>query len=250
MEKRFVVLFYLLLYGLAAGVVQLYLVFVFPPWFQWATLASRCLVVTVLTLYLCQVRPAPLRELLRGVPFYIVLWDLFCLFFQAFSSAGFPVVITLLLFLLRLPSWQLCFRYGFRESIALKREEPEGFDNNPYHSFQIGAAVVFVVVILAFSAMLTLSAGLWRPRRPPCTSVESDAAAIESAIADYFAVPTRMAIRKEDVQVEGLEHEWEIDASDPDLILIRVYQDPDHPCSEDYQNAQPDWQDGVYIRKM
>jgi len=69
---------------------------------------------------------------------------------------------------------------------------------------------------------------------------------IHNALEDYFAVPGRHTVTAEDLDLVGILHEWEIDTTNMDRIIIRVFSDMRKPCDMKYQEMVPEWEDGVY----
>ncbi len=114
------------------------------------------------------------------------------------------------------------------------------------------SAVVITVLIVCTGIVFTL---ILLPHfspnsnKGPCSSVESDAATIVAAIADYFAVPSRTQIKSGDLS-EGIsiKNPWTLVQCDG-AIYIYVY-DLNELCPIEYQDVNAEWNAGIYTEIM
>lgn len=91
------------------------------------------------------------------------------------------------------------------------------------------------------------------PPKSSCTTVESDANAIDSAIADYFADPLHIYTpalgdlnNGNGVTLTG-KNTATITGADPNVNITITVTDASGRCPKAYQNASPDWDgNGVY----
>lgn len=105
----------------------------------------------------------------------------------------------------------------------------------------VGAAVIMLIILPQFWSAY--------PCKPLCSSVESDADSIASAIADYFAVPGRTEVKPGDLnRWFQTENPWTIRQCG-DAIYIYVY-DLNEDCPIEYQNNNPGWNSSIYTKIM
>lgn len=123
-------LLYLFLYAfLGAGAVLDDISREYPPWFTGLDLAFRVSAFVCILLYIIGWRPEPLRPLWRLFPVALVLFDVFCWYYDIFVSPDLKgtvamyIAVTIIGVVALCPSWYMCFRYGYRKRI---KERPYG----------------------------------------------------------------------------------------------------------------------------
>lgn len=82
-----------------------------------------------------------------------------------------------------------------------------------------------------------------------CRQCESDADKIASAIADFYANPHNMRmVKKEDLNL-NISNPYTISGDIEKSIIIQVH-DKSSTCPADYQNRNPNWNNGTYTKHL
>lgn len=83
-----------------------------------------------------------------------------------------------------------------------------------------------------------------------CRQCESDADKIASAIADFYANPHNMRmVKKEDLNI-NISNPYTISGDDPNKSIIIQVHDKARTCPADYQNRDPNWENGTYTKRL
>ena len=99
---------------------------------------------------------------------------------------------------------------------------------------------MIVIAIIGILAAIAIPNFISYRNKAFCSAAESDANAIASAIADYFAIPSNTSVTKGNLS--GVRatlsggNTWGLDASNIDAIEITVTDVSDR-CPSDYQTA-------------
>jgi prepilin-type N-terminal cleavage/methylation domain-containing protein len=105
--------------------------------------------------------------------------------------------------------------------------------------------LMIVIAIIGILAAIAVPNFISYRNKAYCSAVESDANAIASAIADYYAIPTHTTIIPGDVSVAPLTltlsgaNTGTISGT-VDAIVITV-TDASGRCPDDYQGASAEW---------
>jgi Tfp pilus assembly protein PilE len=105
---------------------------------------------------------------------------------------------------------------------------------------------MIVIAIIGILAAIAIPNFIAYRNKTFCSRAESDANAIASAIADYFAIPTHTAIADADLQVGGSKpvqlsgnNTFTIAATNPNSAITISVVDGSGRCPADYQTANP-----------
>ena len=117
--------------------------------------------------------------------------------------------------------------------------------------------LMIVIAIIGILAAIAIPNFIAYRNKAFCSAAESDARTIASAIADYFAVPSRVDIPGTDPETDktaglGLSLSGENTATmgtDIDAVTITVY-DASERCPSDYMTSQPQWDAGAHKFEM
>lgn len=118
--------------------------------------------------------------------------------------------------------------------------------------------LMIVIAIIGILAAIAVPNFISYRNKAYCSAAESDANAIASAIADYYAIPTHTTIIAGDVSAAPLSltlsgppaaRNTGTIAGTVDAIVITV-TDASGRCPTDYTTASPDWTGSVYTKNL
>ena len=120
--------------------------------------------------------------------------------------------------------------------------------------------LMIVIAIIGILAAIAIPNFIAYRNKTFCSATESDANAIASAIADYFAIPSNTTLNNTaNLKVSANlsnNNTWTVNAADPDNISIDV-EDVTDRCPQDYQDAMDVtksprgyWDAQHYIKRM
>jgi type IV pilus assembly protein PilA len=112
--------------------------------------------------------------------------------------------------------------------------------------------LMIVIAIIGILAAIAIPNFISYRNKSFCSATESDANMIAAAIADYYAIPSRVAFPPTVAGDLGLtlsNNNLGAIAGTIDNIVITV-QDGSGRCPADYQTASGDWAGGIYTKNM
>ncbi len=114
--------------------------------------------------------------------------------------------------------------------------------------------LMIVIAIIGILAAIAVPNFIAYRNKAFCSAAESDANAIASAIADYFAIPSHTAVADADFQAAGTyelsisgTNTFTVTATDPNVIITITVTDGSGRCPDDYMTASGDWDDATSI---
>lgn len=109
--------------------------------------------------------------------------------------------------------------------------------------------LMIVVAIIGILAAVAIPNFVAYRNKAFCTSVESDANSIASAIADYFARPDHTALVTADIVVTTSNgNTYTIGAGSPNTAITISVSDGSGRCPSDYQASTASWTGGDYTK--
>ena len=119
---------------------------------------------------------------------------------------------------------------------------------------------MIVIAIIGILAAIAIPNFIAYRNKAFCSAAESDANGIAAAIADYFAVPTRVNTPTLANLNNGVGYTLSgtgaeintavITGADPNLGITIAVTDGSARCPVDYTTASPDWTGSVYTLRM
>jgi len=109
--------------------------------------------------------------------------------------------------------------------------------------------LMIVIAIIGILAAIAIPNFIAYRNKSFCSATESDANAVASAIADYFAIPAHTAIANGDVTVTmSGTNTFTIAAAAPNTAITITVTDGSGRCPADYQGASANWNANVYTK--
>ncbi|MDY0389451.1 MAG: prepilin-type N-terminal cleavage/methylation domain-containing protein [Desulfobulbus oligotrophicus] len=98
--------------------------------------------------------------------------------------------------------------------------------------------LMIVIAIIGILAAIAIPNFIAYRNKTFCSAAESDAAAIASAVADYFSIPTNTSITTGSLTFNPTgDNTWDISATEPNTAITISVTDGSGRCPEDYQTA-------------
>jgi type IV pilus assembly protein PilA len=111
--------------------------------------------------------------------------------------------------------------------------------------------LMIVIAIIGILAAIAIPNFIAYRNKAFCSATESDANAVASAIADYFAIPSHTDIADGDITISTSNgNTFTIAAAAPNTAITITVTDASGRCPADYQAATSDWTGGVYTKVM
>jgi len=115
--------------------------------------------------------------------------------------------------------------------------------------------LMIVIAIIGILAAIAIPNFIAYRNKSFCSRAESDANNIAADIADYFAVPTHIAIATGDVNFNPNANTFAIGATNPNVAITITVSDVSSRCPTDYTgsntvNAQGDGWTGTVYQKV
>jgi len=111
--------------------------------------------------------------------------------------------------------------------------------------------LMIVIAIIGILAAIAIPNFIAYRNKAFCSSAESDANSVASAIADYFAIPSHTSTPTVDNLGANLlsgNNTATILAADPNVNITITVTDASGRCPDAYQDATGDWTDEVYTK--
>ncbi len=112
--------------------------------------------------------------------------------------------------------------------------------------------LMIVIAIIGILAAIAIPNFIAYRNKAFCSSAESDANNVAAGVADYFSIPTHIAIATADVTFTGTNlNTWSLTAADPNVAITITVTDASGRCPTDYTTANPvvsgdGWTGSVY----
>ena len=99
--------------------------------------------------------------------------------------------------------------------------------------------LMIVIAIIGILAAIAIPNFIAYRNKAFCSAAESDANAVASEVADYFAIPTHTSITTNDLTFAPNENTYSITATDPNTAITITVTDISGRCPSSYQTANP-----------
>lgn len=100
--------------------------------------------------------------------------------------------------------------------------------------------LMIVIAIIGILAAIAIPNFIAYRNKSFCSSAESDANAVASAISDYFSIPTHTAIDTTDITIPASgQNTYTIKTNDPNINITITVTDASTRCPQDYRDASP-----------
>lgn len=110
--------------------------------------------------------------------------------------------------------------------------------------------LMIVIAIIGILAAIAIPNFISYRNKSFCSRAESDASSIAGAIANYFAVASRVSapsLTDLGISLSG-NNTATITSDDPNVSITITVTDGSTRCPGDYQSGTPGWAGGVYTR--
>ncbi len=111
--------------------------------------------------------------------------------------------------------------------------------------------LMIVIAIIGILAAIAIPNFIAYRNKAFCSSAESDANSVASAIADYFAIPSHTstpALSDLGSNLLSGNNSATITAADPNINITITVTDASGRCPDAYQNATGDWASNIYTK--
>ncbi|MDY6790880.1 MAG: prepilin-type N-terminal cleavage/methylation domain-containing protein [Thermodesulfobacteriota bacterium] len=99
--------------------------------------------------------------------------------------------------------------------------------------------LMIVIAIIGILAAIAIPNFISYRNKSFCSRAESDANNIAADVADYFAIPTHIAIATADITFNPNANTFTVSATNPNVAITITVTDVSSRCPTDYTTANP-----------
>jgi prepilin-type N-terminal cleavage/methylation domain-containing protein len=112
--------------------------------------------------------------------------------------------------------------------------------------------LMIVIAIIGILAAIAIPNFISYRNKSYCSAAESDANAVASALADYYAIPTNtgMPTSHTDLGLTLSNGNGAVIAGDPNGTMTITVNDSSGRCPADYRASNPEWASGSFVKTL